>query len=297
MRLQVMAAENASFKTTSTMQAELMLHRNAILGQMSNMTAGVRCNVKTARTGGPLDAATFGSFVRCADINTGAYASQDFTWPTVDITSCQVYNGYGWITDQTCVDGFASRMQTQKWATISTAMDPLRRSVLLQMPLFNLQAAADMLYMDSHPQQTELTAKWGRIPIAANTGLCLDVQNANPASGTAVQLWTCNGTAAQHWVYDRTAQTIRNPNLGKCLDVRGGDSTPGAVVQIYDCNGTFAQKWTFDPTSGVVLNALGNVLDVAGATMTAGTPVWTWTRNGSAAQKWYADPAVIVNFP
>jgi hypothetical protein len=269
-----------------------MLHRNAILGQMSNMTAGVRCNVKTGWVSGNIYHATLGSFVRCADINSGAYAGQDFTWPEVDMSSCDRV-----VPEQPCIDGFASRMQTQKWATISTAMDPLRRSVLLQMPLFNLQATADMLYMDSHPQQTELTAKWARIPIAANTGLCLDVPNANPTSGTPVQLWTCNGTAAQHWVYDRTAQTIRNPNLGKCLDVRGGDSTPGAVVQIYDCNGTFAQKWTFDPTSGVVLNALGNVLDVANGTMTAGTPVWTWTRNGSAAQKWYADPAVIVNFP
>jgi hypothetical protein len=298
MRLQVMAAENPSFKTASTMQSELMLHRAAILGQVPTMTAGVRCNVKTSWVSGTVFAATLGSTVRCADINSGAYAGQDFTWPTVDMSSCLklVFNGNVWTTviDQTCVASFANAMQTQKWATISGAMDMLRRNVLLQMPLFGMQATADMLYMFANPQQPELTAKYARIPIAANTGLCLDVVGANPTSGTPVQLWTCNASAAQHWVYDRTAQTVTNPVLGKCLDVRGGDPTPGAAVQIWDCNGTLAQKWSYDPTTGALVNALGNVLDVENGTIASGTPVWTWPRNGTAAQKWYADPNLVV---
>jgi hypothetical protein len=34
---------------------------------------------------------------------------------------------------------------------------------------------------------------------ANNTALCLDVAGAGTASGTLVQVYTCNGTAAQSW--------------------------------------------------------------------------------------------------
>lgn len=50
-------------------------------------------------------------------------------------------------------------------------------------------------------------------------GKCVDVAGANPANGTAVQLYDCNGTAAQQWTVGSDG-TIRA--LGKCLDVTGG---------------------------------------------------------------------------
>jgi hypothetical protein len=34
---------------------------------------------------------------------------------------------------------------------------------------------------------------------ANNTALCLDVAGAGTTSGTLVQVYTCNGTAAQSW--------------------------------------------------------------------------------------------------
>jgi hypothetical protein len=34
---------------------------------------------------------------------------------------------------------------------------------------------------------------------ADNTALCLDVRGAGTASGTIVQVYTCNGTNAQNW--------------------------------------------------------------------------------------------------
>ena len=47
-------------------------------------------------------------------------------------------------------------------------------------------------------------------------GKCVDVAGANSANGTAVQLYDCNGTAAQQWTVGSDG-TIRA--LGKCLDV------------------------------------------------------------------------------
>ncbi len=42
-------------------------------------------------------------------------------------------------------------------------------------------------------------------PITGPGGQCVDVAGANPANGTAVQLWDCNGTAAQQWTADGAA--------------------------------------------------------------------------------------------
>ncbi|MDT5026274.1 MAG: hypothetical protein QOE61_2700 [Micromonosporaceae bacterium] len=71
-------------------------------------------------------------------------------------------------------------------------------------------------------------------------GKCVDVAAANSANGTAVQLYACNGTAAQQWIAADDG-TIRA--LGKCLDVTSGSTADGAKVQIWDCNGTGAQRW------------------------------------------------------
>ncbi|GAA2353682.1 hypothetical protein GCM10010404_01860 [Nonomuraea africana] len=71
-------------------------------------------------------------------------------------------------------------------------------------------------------------------------GACVDVAGGNSADGTKVQLYACNGTAAQTWQFD--GATIKA--LGKCLDVAGGVNADGTKVQLYTCNGTPAQSWT-----------------------------------------------------
>ncbi len=76
--------------------------------------------------------------------------------------------------------------------------------------------------------------------IKAYGGLCLDVQGANTANFTPVQVYDCNGTGAQQWTLG-TDNTIRA--LGKCLDVQYGGTSDGTPVELYDCNGTGAQQW------------------------------------------------------
>ena len=70
-------------------------------------------------------------------------------------------------------------------------------------------------------------------------GKCVDVQAAGTANGTPVQLYDCNGTAAQQWTVGGDG-TIRA--LGKCLDVDSAAprTAPGATG---DCNGSAAQQW------------------------------------------------------
>jgi hypothetical protein len=125
--------------------------------------------------------------------------------------------------------------------------------------------------------------------LAATTGVitgyggkCVDVAAANSANGTAVQLYTCNGTTAQQWIVGDDG-TIRA--LGKCLDVTGGSTADGAKVQIWDCNGTAAQRWVAN--AGQLVNPQANkCLDATGVSSADGTLLQIWTCTGGANQKW-----------
>jgi hypothetical protein len=113
-------------------------------------------------------------------------------------------------------------------------------------------------------------------------GKCADVAAASSANGTAVQLYTCNGTGAQQWTVG-TDNTIRS--LGKCLDVASASTANGARTQLYDCNGTNAQKWTRSGNA-LVNTGSGKCLDATGPSSADGTPLQIWTCTGSSNQSW-----------
>ncbi|MFE0461637.1 ricin-type beta-trefoil lectin domain protein [Kitasatospora sp. NPDC058965] len=114
-------------------------------------------------------------------------------------------------------------------------------------------------------------------------GLCLDDRSASSANFNPVQVYTCNGTAAQQWTVGSDA-TLRV--LGKCLDVNGGGTADGTAVDLYDCNGTGAQVWQ-PQANGALLNPQsGKCLDDTGWSTTPGTQVQIWSCSGNANQKW-----------
>ncbi|MFF5788736.1 PQQ-dependent sugar dehydrogenase [Streptomyces sp. NPDC012693] len=114
-------------------------------------------------------------------------------------------------------------------------------------------------------------------------GKCLDVDNAQTADGTKIQLWTCNGSSAQKWTVSGDG-TLKA--LGKCLDVSGGGSADGTRVQLWTCNGTAAQKWA-PQADGTVRNPQsGKCLDASGGTWNDGTAVHLWTCHTGPNQKW-----------
>ncbi|MDR7274755.1 glycoside hydrolase family protein [Catenuloplanes atrovinosus] len=122
-------------------------------------------------------------------------------------------------------------------------------------------------------------------PITGPGGRCVDVAGANPADGTAVRLWDCNGTAAQQWSFE--GRTVRA--LGKCLDVAGASQADGAPVQLYTCNGTGAQAWAVRGTE-VVNAGSGKCLDAGG------TRLRIWACTGDPAQVWRttAQPGTVA---
>ncbi|WP_432169187.1 RICIN domain-containing protein [Streptomyces sp. 1222.5] len=121
------------------------------------------------------------------------------------------------------------------------------------------------------------------VPVRGLAGKCVDVAGANPANGTPVQLYDCNGTGAQAWTAGSDG-TLRA--LGKCLDVTGNGTADGSTVQLWDCTGGPNQKWTVTGAHDIVNPQANKCLDVTGNNAANGTRLQIWTCTGGANQKW-----------
>jgi chitosanase len=120
-------------------------------------------------------------------------------------------------------------------------------------------------------------------PIKGLGGKCIDVAGASSANGAAVQLYDCNGSAAQQWTVGNTDGSLRA--LGKCMDVVSASTTNGAKIQLYDCNATGAQKWTV--SNGALVNSgSGKCLDVTDKSTANGARLQIWTCANSTNQTW-----------
>ncbi|MGW6915863.1 PQQ-dependent sugar dehydrogenase [Kitasatospora sp. NPDC054939] len=120
-------------------------------------------------------------------------------------------------------------------------------------------------------------------PVHGPAGKCLDVADAATADGTRIQLYTCNGTGAQHWTPGPDG-TVRA--LGKCLDVSGAGTVDGTRIHLWGCNGTEAQTWVRTAAGELRNPRSDKCLDVTWGNTGDGTPVQLWTCNGTAAQRW-----------
>ena len=121
--------------------------------------------------------------------------------------------------------------------------------------------------------------------ITGLAGKCVDVAGANPANGTAVQLYACNGTTAQQWTRGADG-TLRA--LGKCLDIAGPSTANGAQTHLWDCHGGTSQQWTYTASGDLTSVYANKCLDVTGNTSADGTRLQIWTCTGAANQKWNA---------
>ena len=132
-------------------------------------------------------------------------------------------------------------------------------------------------------------AGWIKAPVALGgqvqsgiAGKCLDVDTGAAVNGTAVQIWSCNGTRAQWWNAYGDG-TLRS--LGKCLDATAGGTVNGTGIEIWDCNGGANQIW--QAYGGGYRNPVsGRCLDDPASSATDGTQLKLWDCNGGANQRW-----------
>jgi len=125
-------------------------------------------------------------------------------------------------------------------------------------------------------------------PVGSITGLagkCVDIAAASNTNGTPVQLYDCNGTAAQQWTVSSDG-TLRA--LGKCLDLTDRGTADGTTAQLWDCTGGSNQQWVVTAAHDIVNPAANKCLDVTGGNSANGTRLQIWTCTGAANQKWNA---------
>ncbi|CAF2112159.1 unnamed protein product [Rotaria magnacalcarata] len=121
----------------------------------------------------------------------------------------------------------------------------------------------------------------------------LTLTTAVAHDGANVQIYSDNGTDAQHWtIYQNSDGSVKliNFNSGKALDVDSSGTDDGTNVQIYTDNGTDAQRWVPNPAGDGVYVLTNVICDMALDTRYSGTAdgtnVHIWSPNGTAAQRW-----------
>lgn len=137
-----------------------------------------------------------------------------------------------------------------------------------------------------HPINTPATPNvWITASFRPNhaTSKCLDAASGGTAAGTAIQLYDCNGTAAQDWSYDSGDGTLRRSDARTtCIQ----DMGKGAQLRLQNCNGSTSQRWNAN-ASGWYVNASSNLcIDVASWGTANGTAIVTWDCTNATIQIW-----------
>jgi streptogrisin C len=123
----------------------------------------------------------------------------------------------------------------------------------------------------------------GSSVISSLNNKCLDVPNGNFADGVRVQMWNCNGSAAQRWNFvNGTLQTSNN----KCLDVAWGSTANGAAIQIVGCSGNPAQQFVLSAAGDLVNPQANKCVDIDAWNANEGAVLVLWECTGGANQKW-----------
>ncbi|MFE2060335.1 ThuA domain-containing protein [Streptomyces sp. NPDC059446] len=164
-----------------------------------------------------------------------------------------------------------------------TNTDPVRSLQQGHIGLQNHGTGDDVSFRNVRIKELGGTAGPKEGAVTGVGGKCLDVASGASTDGTQIQLWTCNGSAAQRWTAGAD-QTLRA--LGKCLDISGGGTADGTKVQLYGCNGSGAQKWVPQADSTLRNPQSGKCLDASGASSADGTKVHLWSCHTGANQKW-----------
>jgi hypothetical protein len=128
---------------------------------------------------------------------------------------------------------------------------------------------------------------------------CVDVSGGSGSNGANVQLWACNGSAAQNWIaldkgggywafqHQGTNQCLNRDTSNNCSIPGNCNSSGGANAQQYDCqwSGSNEFQWSLDSGTGHIISRFdGKSLDVNGASSADGANIQTWTTNTSNAQ-------------
>ncbi|TDC74645.1 ThuA domain-containing protein [Streptomyces hainanensis] len=160
-----------------------------------------------------------------------------------------------------------------------TNTDPARSLLDGYIGLQNHGAADTASFRNVRIQELDVAPVTG--PIVGHGGKCLDVRGAHPADGTRIQLWRCNGTAAQDWTVAEDG-TLRA--LDGCMTAAG--TRNGAPVRLHACDGGADQQW-LARDDGTLLNpASDRCVDAVGRSAHNGTRIQLSACTSGTDQIW-----------
>ncbi|MFF8594423.1 polymorphic toxin-type HINT domain-containing protein [Streptomyces sp. NPDC015220] len=117
----------------------------------------------------------------------------------------------------------------------------------------------------------------GSTPYVGLADKCLDLKSGLAVAGTAVQLYSCNGSVAQSWRFSPTPGGT-SPDQGTlnvydkwCVQPAG--NTAGSAVQSQKCDGSAGQVLKRDAAGRLTHVASGLCLSVQGANSASSTPI------------------------
>jgi hypothetical protein len=147
------------------------------------------------------------------------------------------------------------------------------------------------------------TQQWAAGPhgtlVNPQTHLCLDYGDASGTPGVQLQIWPCNGSAAErftlpHSPAERAGILTSGLSSRPCLDDKSGSTRNGTPVLASACRKTSAEDLVVEPDG--TLRLLGKCLDVKDSRRSDGTLVDLYRCNGTGAQQWEATTAgQVVN--
>lgn len=113
--------------------------------------------------------------------------------------------------------------------------------------------------------------------------VCMDAAGGSSAPGTLVQIYACNGSAAQDWARNGIDGTFSlSSDRSTCIQ----QMNRGAQLRLQTCDGASDQQWTAG-ANGVYTNVYnGLCMDAQSQGTANGTPIIAWDCNGSKAQIW-----------
>ncbi|KIJ34538.1 carbohydrate-binding module family 13 protein [Sphaerobolus stellatus SS14] len=108
-------------------------------------------------------------------------------------------------------------------------------------------------------------------------GKCLDVQGNVQADGTPVQVFDCNGSAAQQWLIGPGNTQVRLAGTNFCLDA-GSNPASGIPMKIWQCfDGLPQQSWFYTDDERIAVTNQGLCLDVPNGNLANGQVLQTFT--------------------
>ncbi|MFC9295498.1 ricin-type beta-trefoil lectin domain protein [Streptomyces sp. NPDC057011] len=124
----------------------------------------------------------------------------------------------------------------------------------------------------------------GPISLTASGGNCVDNYRNNLVDGNKIEIFACNGGAAQQFQIRRDG-TIQNQ--GMCLNAANGGTENRTLIELHTCNpGVTGQQFHPRADGSVYHPASGRCLDLGNMNTTPETQLWLWDCNPSAAQRW-----------